>query len=110
MKTRVQLGIIWSVCIVACIAVAVPKASANACECWWNPTWAQGDEATAAQHYREALRLRPEYPEAHYNYAVLLQSRGSHQGAADHYRQALALRAEYVDAHYSYGNLLRATG
>src|SRR2546430_1147230 len=59
-----------------------------------------------AQCYREALRLRPDYAEAHYNYAALLAARGSLAGAAEHYRAALRLRPDYVDAHHGLANLL----
>ena len=63
-----------------------------------------------AAHYREALRLRPGYPEAHNNLAILLRSRGEHAAAAEHYREALRLRPEYPEAHYNYAILLEARG
>lgn len=63
-----------------------------------------------AECYRKALRLRPNYPEAHNNLAVLLRESGDLVAAAEHYRQALALRPDYPEAHYNYGLLLDRTG
>jgi tetratricopeptide (TPR) repeat protein len=66
--------------------------------------------AEEAECYRNALRLRPDYPEAHNNLAVLLREAGELVAAAEHYRQALALRPDYPEAHYNYGLLLDRTG
>ena len=56
----------------------------------------------------EALRLRPDYPEAHNNLAILLRATGDHGGAAKHYREALRLRPDYPEAHYNYALLLES--
>jgi tetratricopeptide (TPR) repeat protein len=61
-----------------------------------------------ADCYREALRLRPDYPEAHVNYAVLLRARDDYAEATRHYQEALRLRPEYPEAHYNYAALLAA--
>lgn len=69
-------------------------------------------ENTAVEEecYREALRLRPDYPEAHNLYAALLRARGNLSEAAGHYREALRLRPDYPEAHYNYASLLAAVG
>lgn len=59
--------------------------------------------------YREALRLQPDYPEAHNNLAILLRARGD-DTAARHYREALRLRPDYPEAHYNYALLLESRG
>jgi Tfp pilus assembly protein PilF len=71
-----------------------------------------GDEdgAEEARCYREALLLRPDYPEAHNNLAVLLRASGSMDSAVHHYREALRLRPDYPEANYNYGLLLDAGG
>ena len=63
-----------------------------------------------AECYREALRVRPDYPEAHNNYAVLLRAHGEHAPAANHYQEALRIRPDYPEAHYNYATLLHARG
>jgi len=63
-----------------------------------------------AQCYREALCLRPEYAEAHVNYAILLRARGDVTEATRHYQEALRLRPDYPEAHYNYAALLAARG
>ncbi len=63
------------------------------------------DEET---YYREALRLQPNYPEAHNNLAILLRAKGDQAGAAQSYREALRLRPDYPEAHYNYAILLES--
>jgi len=60
--------------------------------------------------YREALRLRPDYPEAHNNLAVTLRVLGQLEEAEQHYRAALRLRAGYPDAHHNLAVLLMGSG
>jgi len=68
-----------------------------------------GSEAEA-DCYREALRLRSDYPEVHNNLAILLRARGDQAGAAEHYQTALRLRPDYPEAHYNYAILLQSRG
>ena len=63
-----------------------------------------------AEYYREALRLRPDYPEAHNNLAILLRARGDQAKAAEHYREAIRLRPGYPEGHYNYAILLESRG
>ena len=63
-----------------------------------------------AKYYREALRLRPDYPEAHNNLGILLRAQGDTAGAADQYREALRLRPDYPEAHDNYAILLQQLG
>lgn len=71
---------------------------------------AQENTEEEAQHYKRALQLRPDYPEAHNNLAVVLRRAGDHEAAAIHYREALRLRPAYPEAHYNYALLLEAIG
>jgi tetratricopeptide (TPR) repeat protein len=59
-----------------------------------------------AECYRQALRLRPDYPEAHNNLAILLKNQGDLDAAARHYAEALRLWPKYPEAHYNYAILL----
>jgi tetratricopeptide (TPR) repeat protein len=60
--------------------------------------------------YREALRLRPEYADAHNNLAILLRARGRPGEAAKHYQAALRIRPDYPEAHANYAALLVTRG
>jgi tetratricopeptide (TPR) repeat protein len=68
----------------------------------------QLDEAIA--EYREAIRLRPEYPLAHYNLGNALRDQGKHTEAEAEYREAIRLRPEDPDAHMNLGCALRDQG
>ncbi len=67
---------------------------------------AQENSAEEAHSYLRALELRPDYPEAHNNLAVVLRVSGDLEAAAVHYREALRLRTDYPEAHYNYALLL----
>ena len=63
------------------------------------------DEALA--HYRRALEIRPDYPEAHNNLGNLLAATpGGGQEALLHYEEALRLRPAFAEAHTDLANLL----
>ena len=65
--------------------------------------------AEEAECYRQALRLRPNYPEAHNNLAILLKTIGELDAAAEHYETALRLWPQYAEAHYNYAILLETS-
>jgi Flp pilus assembly protein TadD len=52
------------------------------------------DRSRAEEHYRSAIRSKPDYAEAHNNLAVLLHENGDLAGAENYYRNALKLRPE----------------
>ncbi|MDL0135158.1 tetratricopeptide repeat protein, partial [Halobacterium salinarum] len=57
--------------------------------------------------YRKAIEYDPEFLEAYYSYALLLQqSLGRPKAAADYYRRALELDSEFVEALYNLGLVL----
>ena len=62
------------------------------------------------EYYRKALELRPNYPEALNNLAVLLRAVKDDTASAQCYREALRLRPGYPEAHYNYAVLLQAMG
>jgi Flp pilus assembly protein TadD/class 3 adenylate cyclase len=63
-----------------------------------------------ADSLRQAIRLQPDYPEAHNNLAILLRRTGDESAAARHYQEALRLRPDYPEAHSNYAALLAARG
>ena len=66
------------------------------------------DEAIA--QYTEALRLDPNFAEAHNNLGVALRDRGKLDRAIAHYQQALRLNPDFAAAHYNLGIVLKALG
>ena len=69
-----------------------------------------GQAALAEQELREAIRLAPDYPDAHYNLGSVLQAQGSVRQAIGAYRRAIALDPTYSEAHNNLGALLDTTG
>jgi Flp pilus assembly protein TadD len=64
----------------------------------------------AILHYREALRIRPSYADAHYNLGVALGRKGRIDNAAYHYQRVLQLRPRDANAHNNLGFLLFGQG
>jgi len=54
------------------------------------------DEAEAS--YAQAIALKPDYTEAHYNYGITLQELGRLDEAEASYTQAIALKPDYAEA------------
>ena len=61
--------------------------------------------AEAEAHYREALRLRPQFPEAESNLASALANQNRLEEAFAHCRQATLLRPDYAPAYRNLGLL-----
>jgi tetratricopeptide (TPR) repeat protein len=55
---------------------------------------------------REALRLRPEYAEAHNNIGLVLAQNSDDDKATEEFRTAVRIRPEYADAHANLGAVL----
>jgi Tfp pilus assembly protein PilF len=58
----------------------------------------------------EALRLNPNYPEAHINLATILRRTGQTDASEREYRVAIQLQPANVEAHSGYGALLLGQG
>jgi protein O-mannosyl-transferase len=64
----------------------------------------------AITHFVEALRLRPDYPQARVSLGSALASQGRFDEAKAQFEEALRLRPDFADGHYNLGLVLRATG
>jgi len=60
----------------------------------------------AVSKYNQALALKPNYTEVHYNLGVTLRELGLIEGAIKSYKNALNIKNDYPDAHYNLGNAL----
>lgn len=68
----------------------------------------QYDEADAA--FDTAIRLAPDFPEPHYNRALVMKARGAPAAARAELAKAIELRPAYAKAHFVLANLLAETG
>ena len=67
---------------------------------------ARGELRLALEFYEEAIKLRPEFPEAEYQRAAALVSLGDLQGGEKALRRAIELRGDWALPHASLGSLL----
>ncbi len=60
----------------------------------------------ATEHYRQALRLNTDNPEAHFNLALALLSQGKRDEATAHLTEAVRLKPDYKAAQTQLKSLL----
>ena len=64
----------------------------------------------AFPHFEEAVRLKPDYAEAHNNIGLTLVLRGKFDEAIEHYRTALQAKPGSGETHYNLGRVLAMAG
>ncbi len=64
----------------------------------------------AIEHYERALRLSPDYAEAHNNLGNALARQGKLPEAIEHFERALQLKPDYAEAHSNAGDALLRLG
>ena len=69
-----------------------------------------GRGAESLEHLREAIRLKPDYWEAHYRLGDELAAADDLTGAAGEFEQVLRLNAGYIKAHVNLGVALYKLG
>jgi predicted TPR repeat methyltransferase len=69
-----------------------------------------GNLDTAAKMFENAILLKPDYAEAHYNLGVALKQDGKLNIAVESYKRAISLLPSYADAHNNLGNTLSELG
>jgi tetratricopeptide (TPR) repeat protein len=69
-----------------------------------------GHVEEAIAHFKEALRLKPDYAEAHNNLGHALETQGRIEEALAQYNEALRLMPGLASAHYNLGNALQESG
>ena len=60
----------------------------------------------AVKKFKQALTLKPDYAEVHYNLGVTLRELGQIEEAIKSYKNALNIKNTYPNAHYNLGNAL----
>ena len=64
----------------------------------------------AIDSYKHAIKIKPDYAEAHYNMGVVLQEKGELDAAIDSYKQAIKIKPDYAEAHSNMGVALKDKG
>jgi tetratricopeptide (TPR) repeat protein len=64
------------------------------------------DYEAAIAAFRQAIAIKPDYPEAYYNLGIALSRQGKTDDAAAAYRKAASLRPDYGEAYENLGALL----
>ena len=70
----------------------------------------QGRLEEAVAHYREALRIVPDYADAHYNFGNALAAEGRLDEAIAHYREAVRISPARTETHNNLGGALAGLG
>ena len=70
----------------------------------------EGRLEPAISHYEQALRLKPDWPEVHNNFAIALQEQGRTAEAVEHYERALSLNSGLAEVHQNLGSALAQSG
>ena len=68
----------------------------------------QGRTTEAAEHFREAVRIEPNFPEANRNLGVALAAQGKVPEAVAYLQTAIRYRPDFVEAHRDLGDALFA--
>ena len=66
----------------------------------------RGLEDESIKHFREAIRLKPDFEDAYDNLGMALLHAGRNSEAALNFERALAIQPNHVSAHRNIGNLL----
>jgi Flp pilus assembly protein TadD len=70
----------------------------------------EGRYAEAYSHFAEAVRIKPDYGEAHNNLGLLLVMNGKLDEGIAHYRQALDAKSDTPELHFNLATALLAKG
>jgi tetratricopeptide (TPR) repeat protein len=112
-------GLVWSLLVVACAASLHAQAADDADEVEADPAkifnraqdaHAHGDLARAVALYAEAIKVRPEFPEAEYQKGVALVSLKQLPEAEKSLRRAVELRRDWSLPQTALGLLLARAG
>jgi tetratricopeptide (TPR) repeat protein len=69
-----------------------------------------GQVEKALDLFREALALKPDFAEAHYNLGVMFDETEQFREAIDAYRNSIVIKPDFAEAYYNLGLTLATTG
>jgi len=64
----------------------------------------------AIDNYKQAINIKPDYADAHYNMGIAFKDKGDLEAAIDSYKNALNIKPDYAEAHNNMGNALKDKG
>ena len=64
----------------------------------------------AIENYDQAIKINPNYADAHYNLGIVMQELGDHRKAIVYYEKAIQLRPEYAKAYNNLGVVYQEMG
>ena len=70
----------------------------------------QGKLDDAIEAYKQALAIKPDYAEAHYNMGIALEEHGKLEEAIQAYNKALSIKPDYAEAYNNMGITLKEQG
>jgi serine/threonine protein kinase/Flp pilus assembly protein TadD len=70
----------------------------------------KGQDRYKEAAFRQAIRLKADYPEGHVNFGIALSRQGRHKEAETAFRQAIRLKPDFPPAHCNLGQVLLAQG
>ncbi|HUI05792.1 MAG TPA: tetratricopeptide repeat protein [Verrucomicrobiae bacterium] len=72
--------------------------------------WRSAKVPEAIEHYEQALRIKPDYAEAHHNLGLALSAAGRLQDAVQQFEQVVRIKPDSAEAHRRLGLALRQAG
>ena len=91
-------------------AVAVTENNYLARNSLGNVLFGKGQIDEAIGQYQEAIRLEPDYAEAHYNLGNVFLGNGQTDEAISQYQEAIRSKPDFMDPHINLGNALLGKG
>lgn len=95
------------------LLVAAQRQHPRSAEVWFQSgvvSFLTGQYDLAAERFRQAIALRPNYALAHFNLGHTLLKLNDSEAACSSFRQAIDARPYYVDAHLQLARTLRSQG